>query len=68
MDRKLKRRKDKANSPTRRPLLVHSYAFLDINPVSEGHTQVIPKCRKSRASQLIDLIETYLVCQIMHAL
>ncbi|KAE9402609.1 hypothetical protein BT96DRAFT_543539 [Gymnopus androsaceus JB14] len=23
----------------------HSFAFLDIMPVSEGHTQVIPKCK-----------------------
>ena len=27
--------------------LLPSIAFLDINPVSEGHTQIIPKCTSS---------------------
>ncbi|TFK33365.1 HIT-like domain-containing protein [Crucibulum laeve] len=35
----------------------HSIAFLDISPVSEGHTQVIPKYH---AKTLADLPEEYL--------
>ncbi|KAF8330239.1 HIT-like domain-containing protein [Amanita rubescens] len=38
----------------------HSVAFLDINPVSEGHTQVIPKYH---ARTIADLPDEYL-CDI----